>query len=345
MPGKKQAGRYARPRKRTQGPRLHRKMAVIGVALAALTFGAPLGSAAADPEPSLDELSARVEKLHEEIGTLTEQYNGERVRLKQAQRAADLAKKTLAKSEAQLEERRKKAALLAQNAYMMGGLGSALALTSSDDPDSYLDRAATTYALEQQQGEQVAQVTRAMQAAEKARAGAKARATEVGKLVSEIQKKRDKIQRLVAKAESSLFRRAMARSGGAGSRAVKINLPVPGSGKAAEAARWALTQQLKPYVWGAEGPNSYDCSGLVMWAYQRVGISLPHYTGSQWSAGAHIRREDLRPGDLVFFYNDLHHVGIYVGGGMMVHAPRTGDVVRIASINNRPFAGAVRIAD
>jgi cell wall-associated NlpC family hydrolase len=82
-----------------------------------------------------------------------------------------------------------------------------------------------------------------------------------------------------------------------------------------------------------------------MAAYQKVGISLPHYTGSQWTAGRHISREEMRPGDLVFFYSDLHHVGIYLGGGMMVHAPQTGDVVRIASIANRPFAGAVRIAD
>ena len=118
-----------------------------------------------------------------------------------------------------------------------------------------------------------------------------------------------------------------------------------GAGKAATAARWALTQQLKPYVWGAEGPTSYDCSGLVMAAYQRVGISLPHYTGDQWTAGRHISKEELRAGDLVFFYGDLHHVGIYIGGGMMVHAPQTGDVVRIASIARRPFAGAVRIAD
>src|SRR5690606_24171809 len=142
-----------------------------------------------------------------------------------------------------------------------------------------------------------------------------------------------------------LFRRALGEAGRPGTRAVKVNLPVPGNGKAAQAARWALTQQLKPYVWGAAGPSSYDCSGLVMAAYRRVGISLPHYTGDQWTAGRHISREELRPGDLVFFYSDLHHVGTYLGAGMMVHAPRTGDVVRIASINGRPYAGAVRIAD
>ncbi|WP_455432793.1 C40 family peptidase [Streptosporangium soli] len=317
----------------------------MAVGLAALTFGTPLVSATADPEPTLKELSAQVEKLHEQIGTLTEQYNGERVKLDQAKRAATLAQKTLTTSESDLESKRYKASMLAQNAYMMGGLGSALPFNAAADPDAYLDRAATGYAIEQQQGEQVAQVTRAMKAAERAKSSAKSRAEEVSKLVSQIESKRDRIRKLVSRAESSLFRKAMQSTGGSSGRRVKIALPVIGKGKAAEAARHALTQQLKPYVWGAEGPNGFDCSGLVMWAYQQVGISLPHYTGDQWTAGTHIPREEMRPGDLVFFYNDLHHVGIYVGGGMMVHAPQTGDVIHIAPIGNRPFAGAVRIAD
>ncbi|WP_240777466.1 NlpC/P60 family protein [Nonomuraea basaltis] len=317
-------------------------MAVITVA--ALLFAIPVGPASADPNPSLKELSEQVEKLHIEIETLTEQYNGQREKYKTAQKAADAAQKTLANSEADLAAKRAKAALLAQNAYITGGLSRMLAFTSSEDPEKFLDRAATTYVIEQQQGELVNQVATAMDAAARARAGAKTRMEELQKVVSELDSKRDKITKLVSKTESNLFRRAMGEAGRSGAR-VRINLPIPGNGKAAQATRWALTQQLKPYVWGAEGPGSYDCSGLVMAAYQRVGISLPHYTGSQWTAGRHVSKSELRPGDLVFFYSDLHHVGIYLGGGMMVHAPQTGDVVHVASIERRPFAGAVRIAD
>jgi cell wall-associated NlpC family hydrolase len=80
-----------------------------------------------------------------------------------------------------------------------------------------------------------------------------------------------------------------------------------------------------------------------MWAYKQVGITLPHYTGSQWNSGTHVARSQLRPGDLVFFYSDLHHVGMYVGGGNMINAPQTGDVVRIVPLAGRPYAGAVRI--
>lgn len=339
-PGGKSAGKHARPAERRR-----RRLGVASVTVAALLFAIPSGPASADPKPSLKDLSEQVEKLHVEIETLTEQYNGQREKYKVAKKAADAAQKTLATSESDLAAKRAKAVMLAQNAYMSGGMSRVLAFTSSKDPETFLDRAATTDALEQEHGEEVSQLLKAMDAATRARAGAKTRMEELQKIVADLDTKRDKITKLVSKAESSLFRRALGEAGRPGTPAVRVNLPIAGNGKAAQAARWALTQQLKPYVWGAEGPSSYDCSGLVMAAFQRVGISLPHYTGDQWTAGRHISKSELRPGDLVFFYSDLHHVGIYLGGGMMVHAPRTGDVVRVASIANRPFAGAVRIAD
>ncbi|MFD1934646.1 NlpC/P60 family protein [Nonomuraea mangrovi] len=336
------AGEHARPHE--PGSR-RKRFAILGAAMAVLVLTTPLGSAMADPKPSLRELSKQVEKLHNDIETLTEQYNGQREKLKSVKKSADNAKKILATSEADLAAKRARATLLAESTYMSGGFTDGLAFANATDPGAFLDAAATSFAINQQQGQEVKELAESIAAAEKARATAKTRLAEVQKLVDDLGGKRDKITSMVAKVESSLFRRAIGEAGRPGTRATKVNLPIIGSGKAAEAARWALTQQLKPYVWGAEGPGSYDCSGLVMAAYQRVGISLPHYTGDQWTAGTHITREELRPGDLVFFYSDLHHVGIYIGGGMMVHAPQTGDVVRIATIGNRPFAGAVRIAD
>lgn len=339
--GGKLAGKHARPPERTYP----RRLAVVGAAIAALAIAFPAGSAVADPKPSLKELSQQVEELHTQIETLTEEYNGQREKLKTAEKTAKAAKATLARSQADLEAKRGKAVALAQDEYISGGLGGAIAFSNPGDPAHFLDRAATNFALAEQQGQQVSQVVKMIDAAERAKASASQRIAEVGKLVSDLDTKRDKISKLVTKVESNLFKRAVGEAGRPGTRAMRVNLPIIGAGKAAEAARWALTQQLKPYVWGAEGPGSYDCSGLVMAAYQRVGISLPHYTGDQWTAGTHVSREELRPGDLVFFYGDLHHVGIYVGGGMMVHAPQTGDVVRIAPIDRRPWAGAVRIAD
>jgi cell wall-associated NlpC family hydrolase len=110
----------------------------------------------------------------------------------------------------------------------------------------------------------------------------------------------------------------------------------------------AESQIGKPYQWGAVGPNTYDCSGLVMWAYSQVGVSLDHWTGDQWNEGAHVSRDELRPGDLVFFaYNTadpatIHHVGMYVGNGEMVDAPYTGVDVRYDSAFRSDYIGAVR---
>ena len=342
MRGGRPTGDDARGRKSASGrPGIFRRLALLGITTALLVLGAPVG-AMAEPRPGLKKLAAEVERLHNEIEILTEQYNGERVRLATAQRAAKIAKQNLAKAQAELAERRKKASALAQNSYMTGGLGTALALIDGTDPKSYLNQAATTYALEMQQSQEVAAVATAMKAAQRAKEAANARQAEVEKLLKSLEARRVKIQKLVKKAESDLYRRVAISIDGP---AKKMWFPIIGKGKAAEAARWALTQQLKPYIWGGAGPHGYDCSGLVMAAYQRVGISLPHYTGDLWRAGTHISRDQLRPGDLVFFYNDLHHVGIYIGGGYMIHAPRTGDVVRIAKISGRPYAGAVRIAD
>ena len=100
------------------------------------------------------------------------------------------------------------------------------------------------------------------------------------------------------------------------------------------------------YVWGGASPSGFDCSGLVMYVYAQVGVSLPHYTGAQWAMGVPVAYSDLQPGDLVFF-DGLGHVGLYIGGGEFIHAPHTGDVVRIDSLSEGWYAatydGARRI--
>jgi len=97
-----------------------------------------------------------------------------------------------------------------------------------------------------------------------------------------------------------------------------------------------------PYVWGADGPNTFDCSGFTMFVYNQVGVSLPHSSRAQIGYGQRVSRSDLQPGDLVFFGSPIHHVGIYAGGGMMIHAPHSGDVVKISPMGRGDFAGACR---
>jgi peptidoglycan DL-endopeptidase CwlO len=124
--------------------------------------------------------------------------------------------------------------------------------------------------------------------------------------------------------------------------------PVSSAGGAAVAVEWARREIGKPYVWGAAGPDSFDCSGLAQYVWAKAGVYLEHYTGSQWNEGPHIAQSDLEPGDLVFFaYNTsdpstIHHVGIYVGGGMMIDAPYTGVDVREEPAFRSDYIGAVR---
>jgi peptidoglycan DL-endopeptidase CwlO len=124
--------------------------------------------------------------------------------------------------------------------------------------------------------------------------------------------------------------------------------PVAGASGASIAVQWAHNEIGKPYVWGAAGPNSFDCSGLAMYVWAKAGVALEHFTGDQWNEGTHVSRDQLEPGDLVFFaYNTsdpstIHHVGIYIGGGTMIDAPFTGVDVREDPAFRSDYIGAVR---
>lgn len=113
--------------------------------------------------------------------------------------------------------------------------------------------------------------------------------------------------------------------------------------RAAEAISFARAQLGKPYVWGATGPSAYDCSGLTQAAWRAAGVTLPRTTYTQINAGQRVSRSQLAPGDLIFFYSGISHVGLYIGGGQMIHAPRPGAPVRVAPIDEMPFAGATRV--
>jgi peptidoglycan DL-endopeptidase CwlO len=121
---------------------------------------------------------------------------------------------------------------------------------------------------------------------------------------------------------------------------VTVNLPTaPG---AATAVAWAKRELGKPYQYGAAGPDSFDCSGLTMFVWGKAGVSLPHAADAQYGSGPHVPRSQLQPGDLVFFGSDLHHVGIYIGGNAMIHAPQTGEVISYQDLDRQDYYGAVR---
>ena len=141
----------------------------------------------------------------------------------------------------------------------------------------------------------------------------------------------------------------VAASAAAGSPAPAVAAPVVAAAPVAApnhaaqvAVNTALAQQGKPYVWGGTGPRGYDCSGLTSSAYKAAGVSIPRTSRAQSTAGVFVPRANLKPGDLIFFYNPVGHVGMYIGNGQMVHAPTSGDVVKVAPIMSG-FSGARRI--
>lgn len=151
-------------------------------------------------------------------------------------------------------------------------------------------------------------------------------------------------QRRIAAARAVAARLAAARdSGSREGDSSDSGGSVPAGPIGERAVAYAMKKLGCPYVWAASGPNSFDCSGLTMWAYGKVGVSLPHYSGDQYNHGTHVSRSQLAPGDLVFFGSTIHHVGMYIGNGKFIEAPYTGADVRITKLSSRSdYHGACR---
>jgi len=137
--------------------------------------------------------------------------------------------------------------------------------------------------------------------------------------------------------------RASAAVRAATSRSSTRSSATGGSGRGAKALAYAKAQLGEPYVRNGDGPSGWDCSGLTMRAWGSVGVSLPHSSRQQHSRGRSVAKSDLKPGDLVFFYSDIHHVGLYAGNGQVIHAPRPGKSVEYTKISYMPWAGARRL--
>ncbi|TMR93719.1 C40 family peptidase [Nonomuraea basaltis] len=310
---------------------------------------------------------SRLGRLAAEAERLVEAYNGARVRLRTAEQALEQARTRLAAADAEVERTRQGVALLAAESY--GGLGTMEPfvgmIVDRGGTDGLLHRAGV---LEQLSGEraailaglrdaqEVAAILRteavnahaahqaAAERAEEAKAAAEAAVAGQRRETRLLRARERRLQQRVDAARTRAER--LARRRAAAVSAAK--LASGGSAMGHVAANWALTQLGKPYVWAAAGPDTYDCSGLTMRAWERVGVRLDHWTGTQWTSGPHVPLNQLRRGDLLFFaYNPgdpstIHHVGIYVGDGQMVHAPQTGDVVRVAPIWRGDLVGATR---
>ena len=329
--------------------RFHRAWARTGlvtgtILLAGLALPASLSVAAqaspASPEPTMKELMAKANKLARQVEVLSNQYDALRIQLQEATTEAALARKAAERDAKQLTAGQLAVGQIAAQGYMTGGFDPTLQLLQSSDPQGFVNRVSIMLQLQHENGDRVTAATTAKNAAERALLTAQqeeAKATRLSaamkKKVAEIQAKENVLNTAAYKKAAEIFQQT----------GKYPDVPTPqGNSIGVQALRWALTRRGDPYVWGAAGPSTFDCSGLVMWAYAHVGISLAHLTFDQWNEGEHVPSDQAEPGDLIFLYG-LNHVGMYIGNGLFINAPHTGTVVQIAAVPWGSVDGVVRI--
>jgi peptidoglycan DL-endopeptidase CwlO len=293
-------------------------------------------------QPSLNTLVAEAKQLSNEVDSLGQQYDGLQIQLAHAKSEVKVAKLAAQRAEAAMAGSQKAFAQLAAMGYMDGGMDPTLQMLGSGNPEHFLSQASTVEQIDNEAGMRLSTLQTEQLAATRAQVTANEEIATADQIQSQINGKVKTITAKLAVLNSSAMSQAMAVFDKTGSYP-DIVLP-EATNVGTTALRAALTQRGKPYVWGAAGPDSYDCSGLVVWAFGQEGISLPHYTGSLWNSGMHVSRADLEPGDLVFFFADISHVGIYLGNGLMVDAPSTGQDVQVQAVFWDEYVGAVRIA-
>ncbi|XRQ11787.1 NlpC/P60 family protein [Actinomadura welshii] len=299
----------------------------------------PHRPAAASPTPTpttVDGLRKSLDALNEEAEILTEKYNKTRVDLKAAKKAQYAAAAQAAKLRAQAAPAREQLGRLAAANYMTGAPDVIFGADGS--PEGLAERAYLT----QSQSTAVQALQKQIEQAETAQRTAETKTAQVEKATEDAKQAREAARKKVAEVTKRLDKLTTTRVSDPRSG---LRASVKGTGLPADMARKALKKLGSPYVWAAAGPNTFDCSGLVVWAYAQVGKrGLPHYTGALYALGTKVPRSQLRSGDLVYFGGSLHHMGIYLSDGKYVHAPQTGDVVKISRLSDRSdYAGANRI--
>jgi cell wall-associated NlpC family hydrolase len=310
------------------------------VILAAVLVVAPGLPASASPS-SPGDIENQIDDVWNKLEPLIEQYNQIHGQLEQTHSKIDVLQKQMAPLQMQVDLAMTRVGAISAHLYESGPGSRLAALLQAGSADTFLDQLTTLDQLARAQRGQVSATAALLDtyAAQKKpldvlQAQLAAQDADLAAKKNVIQTQLDQLQKLRLAAYGS--------SGPALGTLRPVACPMEYFGdKGSQAARKACSLIGKPYVWGAAGPNGYDCSGLTLAAWASVGVTLGHFTGWQWNEGAPVSRANLRPGDLVFWFSDLHHMGIYVGGGWVVHAPHTGDYVRMVQLGGPglPIAG------
>lgn len=316
-----------------------RTLALAASVLAALSIALlPAGAGAA---PSLADAEKQVAALAMKMDATNEDYNDAKVDLAKVKAEQAGLTKKLDAANVRLDVSRDAVGVIAAAALRDGQLSLGRSLMASGSAQSFLDRMALYEQLSLEQRTTIEKAAADSKAVDAAKAEVDGRVTKAADLEKKLAAQKASLTKDLKKWEE-MRRKLYSQKGYGTTSSARVTYNGQASGSAAAVVRFALAQQGKPYVFGADGPGSYDCSGLTMASWRQVGVSLPHSAKQQYNSIPHVSRANLQPGDIVFFYNPIHHNGIYIGNGQVVHAPHSGSVVKVVSLSSMPFAGAGR---
>jgi cell wall-associated NlpC family hydrolase len=329
--------------------------AILGVLVTAMPAqAAPPAAPPATSAHAAELVAARGHHLE----VVTEEFNEARAALTAQHAVAEAAAAQLTQATATLGAAQQQVRGIARAAYTGEGTGSFRALMTSESADEFVGRIATLQSIAGHQSGILQEAAAANVAAAQAQATATQAAVEAQAQFDAVAARQAALQEEIAGYQAAFDslseqeqRAAVAAAAHDGADRASRDEREPiaaagpvvaGSAAAQDVVDTAMAQRGKPYVWAASGPGSYDCSGLTAYAFRAAGISLPHSSRMQSEMGQPVSRDELQPGDLVFFYSPVSHVGIYIGNGQMVHAPTSGDVVKVSPLMGG-YSGARRV--
>ncbi|MFE6510245.1 NlpC/P60 family protein [Nocardioides sp. NPDC057767] len=297
----------------------------------------------AQAEPDIDDVRKKVDKLYTQAEAANEDYSNAKLRL---QDLKDQLEDLNADEKRQSKELDKIRAELRDSVLRQfeGSDVSAVGqVITSEDPQEFLAGLATVSSYNALQSDLLARYNTEAEALQVRREATEDAKDQMAKVKTTMQQKKSEIDEKFEAAQAELDELEADELEAIQSTDTSIpsNLPPP-SGRAKVAVDYALAQVGDAYVYGATGTESWDCSGLTMGAWGQAGVSLPHSSSAQYSSGPQVSRDQLAPGDLVFFYSPISHVGLYIGNGQMVHASNPSTGVKVSPIDEMPYTGAVR---
>jgi cell wall-associated NlpC family hydrolase len=327
--------------------RLSRALATLGIAAISSSM---FVAAPSDATPDIDSVQSRVDRLYKQAEQASERYNDARLELKKSTTRLKALHSDLHRQRSKVASIRQEVASSVVAQYQGQALSSTSQLMLSDDPDTFINQLTTVSEYNDQRSQMMSDFAVQAKRLEMRQASAKRELTRVAATKKKLGTEKARIDEKAAEAKDLLGKlqdRAAARASRSQERtapapASPAPASAPASGRAAAAVQYAMAQVGKAYVYGAAGPSSFDCSGLTMMAWQQAGVSLPHSSSAQMSSGTPVSQGELQPGDLVFYYSPVSHVGMYIGNGQIVNALNPGAGIKVSGVNDMPYAGAVR---